>query len=59
MRAAWVEHELYVSFTGGSTYKFEGVPKRFHTDMLKAANSRRYFRAHIMGRFNYERLETP
>lgn len=59
MHVAWVEHDLYVDFEGGSKWKFINVPRHFYTDMLNAANSRRYFRAHIMGRFDPIRLEAP
>lgn len=57
MDACHVENELFVRFAGGSSYRFEGVPRTFYTKMIAAADPRRNFRAHIMGRFNYERLE--
>lgn len=51
------DYELFVRFEGGSSYKFEGVPHTTYTKMLAAADPRKHFRAHIMGRYNYERLE--
>jgi len=51
------DHELYIRFASGNVWKFEGVPRTFYTKMCAAADPRRNFRAHILGRFNYERLE--
>lgn len=51
------DFELFVRFEGGSSYRFDGVPQAAYTKMMAAADPRKHFRAHIMGRFNYDRLE--
>jgi hypothetical protein len=32
------------------------VPKRYYSDLLKATDKVRYFRAHLMARFEFERM---
>ena len=57
-RVAYVaeDHEMWVAFASGNAYRFEGVPKRYYSDLLKATDKVRYFRAHLMARFEFERM---
>lgn len=58
-RAAWdpETHELHVEFASGNTYLFEGVPRRFFTELKAAANKSRYVRSHLLIRYEYRRVQ--
>lgn len=57
---AWAEfsedHELTVAFSGGNVYCFNGVPRKFFTELTKAQNPARYVRSHLKLRFDFKRL---
>lgn len=57
-RGPWDEetHDLYVRFTSGNTYRFEGVAKRFFGELRDKKDQRRFVRDHLMSRFEYERV---
>jgi hypothetical protein len=50
-------HDLQVAFTSGNVYRFQGVPKRFHTELLKHKDQRKFVRTQLMGRYDYARVE--
>jgi hypothetical protein len=51
-------HEMWAEFASGNVWRFQGVPRRFYTNLLNAANPCRHFRRHFVGRFEGERVRT-
>lgn len=42
---------LVITFTSGTTYAYDGVPKRTVTGLAKAASQGSYFHKHIKDKF--------
>jgi hypothetical protein len=51
------EHSLYLKFHSGEVYRYFSVPVQRYTEFLAADSKGRYFRANILGRFAYERMQ--
>jgi hypothetical protein len=47
---------LEVEFTSGAVYRYHGVPKRVHAELLGAESLGRYFNGRIRDNYAYERL---
>lgn len=56
-RATWESDGsvLTVVFASGSAYHFQGVPKRFYTELLAKKDPKKYVRDHLMARFEFIR----
>jgi hypothetical protein len=47
------EHELFVTFVGGKTYAYEGVPQRIYDAFLAAPSHGTFFNENIRDRYRY------
>lgn len=45
------DHELYILFRSGKTYKFTGVPREIYRDLVKAESHGKYFLEYIKDHF--------
>ncbi|MFJ8625895.1 KTSC domain-containing protein [Kitasatospora sp. NPDC093550] len=52
-----VARVLELEFTGGSVYRYAGVPARVHRELLAAESLGRYFLRRVRGRYDYARLD--
>jgi len=51
------EKVLRLTFHDGSTYEYSNVPKRTHTNLLKAKSKGRYAYYNIYWNYDYARLD--
>lgn len=49
---------LVVQFKNGGQYLYKKVPKKTYETMAKAESVGKYLKASIMGKFEYEKIET-
>lgn len=53
----WKGHTLKVTFLGGSTYEYLGVPHALYNKLINADNQSRFVRRHIVGgNFRYRNI---
>ncbi len=52
---AWSDETLYVEFTNGQTYKYNGVPESEYEDFLAAGSPGRFFADNIKNSYPYSR----
>lgn len=50
------ERILEVSFTSGTTYRYDSVPQEVYDGLLAADSKGRYLRQHIIGSYPAEKL---
>jgi hypothetical protein len=50
-------HEMWAEFASGNRWRFQGVPRRFYTDLVEAKSPCKHFRKHFVGRFESERVK--
>ena len=52
---AWENETLWVEFTNGSTYKYDGVPESEYEAFLEAGSPGQFFAAHIKSNYPFTR----
>jgi hypothetical protein len=54
-RVAWHDHSLWVEYTSGNIWRFDGVSRYEYRKLLAATDKPRYVARHVMGRYPAER----
>jgi uncharacterized protein YuzE len=49
-------HALEITFTGGKTYRYHGVPSSVYAKLLQASSKGRFFNSRIRDAYAYEEL---
>jgi KTSC domain len=52
------DETLFVTFVGGKTYAYDGVPPQLRRELLAAESHGRFFNAHIRDQYPYRLVKS-